>query len=191
LTAFVCDHCQRDFESEEARCPKCLKKRTVRERTDDASEVERVAAGEIEPSTRMGLQIGLVGTSLVVSMVLFGVMFWCLPELEQLRCVYPAGIGLSVGSIVSIRVAPRFAVEDPRPLIAYAGWLGLSALVGTSILVCGLLAIWMASEVSTFVTVVLAVVLWLGLAIPALGYYLRVVAGRESAEAERAPGKWR
>lgn len=191
MGAFVCDGCKRDFESEEARCPECLRKSTVREAKAWVSETEALAASDEEPSSRMGLQLGLIGLSLVVSLVLLAMYLSFDHTLSVLRGEYPAVIGLVMGSIVSLRMAPRFAIEDDHPLRAYAKWMGIAALVGTSVTIAGLLGTWMFADTSVALAVVVAVVLWLGAAIPAFNYGVRAVIAREKASPARPAGKWR
>jgi hypothetical protein len=191
LAAFHCSACTRDFEAEEGRCPKCLRKSTVREVEAEPGEVEALAAGEDTPSERPGLHLALIALSLVVSLAVLGLYLSSYETLTVLRGEWPAGIGLLLGSIVSVRIAPRFAVEEPRPLVTYALLMGLAFVVGTTVTVAGLLATWTLADVSIVLAVVVAIALWLSVAIPVFHYGVRMMAGREGAPPPRTTGKWR
>ena len=95
---------------------------------------------------------------------------------------------VAMGSIVALVFAPRAATTDARPLVTYLKWIAISALVGTSVMVAGLFATWMVADESVALAAVLAVVLWLGAAIPLVRYARRA---RKTAASERPAGKWR
>lgn len=191
MAAFHCSGCKRDFDAEEARCPKCLRKSTVRARSRELSEADALASSEGSPSERPGLYLGLIGLSLVLSLGLLGMYASSFRTLTLLRAEWPAAIGLLLGSVVSLRFAPRAAIDDPRPLLAYARWIGLAALVGSSVMIAGLFATWMLADVSIVLTILFGVVLWLAAAVPAFSYGLRALTAREGAIEPRPPGKWR
>ena len=109
----------------------------------------------------------------------------------MLRGEIPVAVGLVLGSILSLRVAPRFAVEDERPLPTYLLWMGIAGLVATSVMIVGIAATWMLADDSVVLAAVVALVLWLSLAIPAFNWGMRTMVAREKAQAPRPPGKWR
>ncbi len=185
MGAYACIRCQLDFVADEARCPKCLKKSTVRE---PGAEEEALADGETEPGTRTGLHLAFVGMSAAITLGLLFVGASFEAALESVRGIYPAGVGLLFGGVIAIRVAPRVAADDARPLVTYLGWLAVAGAVVLSTFAAGIVAIWMAADVSPILAGALAVILWLGGAIPVM----RALERRSVRPGpETAAKKWR
>ncbi len=190
MASFACDRCNREFEADEPRCPKCLRRTSVRTLGSE-KEAAALAAKEEEATWRPGLFVALLGLSLVISLSLLAVYLGSIDTLALLQAEVPAAVGLALGSIVSLRMAPRFAVEDAHPLLTYLRWLGVAALVGTSVTVAGVLAALMVADVSPFLAVLLGIALWLGVALPAFKFGLDRTVARERAPGASGTGKWR
>ena len=188
MAGLVCDRCQEAFDGNDGRCPKCMRKSAVRQRSSEPqTEAEALASGDGEPSTRTGLQFAFVGLSVVLSMVLGALTSSSMPDLARIGCEVPAAIGALATALVSIGVAPRLAIDEPHPWRTYLAWLGISGLTGASVSLAGLLAVLMVSDLAPVFTALVAVVLWLAMAIPAIGYARR----RETVSVARPSGKWR
>lgn len=184
---YVCERCG-PFESDDARCPKCLRKSSVREageRTSASDDAARLARGESATSPA-----GRRATALVIAVALSALLAsgvslaW--GGLGEARV--PAVVATVLGAIVWLRAALRDAPGEARPWAAFARHCAVGLGLALWAFVSGVLALATTADYSAPFTAAMGVVVFLGGVVPVL----RWMQAREARDEAPAPsGKWR
>jgi hypothetical protein len=182
MARFVCDRCKTTWDEGEARCPRCLRKTSVRTLDrESSSEAARLASGD--QSQTEGARRATALLVAIAANVASGIavsLAW--PTLTSLALVGPAAFAWAVAGASWIGAAvvgvPSWAVFGRRCAIAAA--LGAWAFVSTT------LALVSSSDLSAPFTVGLAAISF-GAGVVGCLWWMR---SRDEPD-EPPSGKWR
>lgn len=183
---FFCERCGQDFESVEARCPKCLRKSSVRSKSAPASlsEAARLATGDHAP-TSTGRRAAAFVVAIAMSAVLAALVMLAWNAFVRSGTVIPTIVAALVASAVWIRAALVDLEQEARPWLAFAKRCAIGLGLGVWAFVCGILALLAGSDLSVPFALAIGVVLFLGGVVPVLRWM-------QQAEEPKPPsGKWR
>lgn len=190
MAAFVCDRCALSFDAAEPRCPKCLRKSTVR-----PEGAAPLAAEAPPPEEAAGVPLGLRLTFLLAAcaewVAVAGVLVWAWDGLERVHLDVPAALSLLFGAATSIRLAARMEADAERPWVSFAKWTGGATLAAIWLFVSSTLALAMTRELSWMLSVIVALGIFFAGAVPAFTWAVRREMEAERAAAPPATGKWR
>ncbi len=184
---FVCERCGQAFESAEARCPKCLRKSSVREASERASSPEalRLASGD-RTQTSEGRRASALIVAIAGSAALAALLMLAWVQLERLSVLVPALIACTIAALAWIRAALTEGNEAARPWAAFALRCAVGLGLGAWAFVAGVIAIATTAGLSNAFTAAIGGLLFVGGVIPVLRWMKRA----EEAPT-RPPGKWR
>jgi hypothetical protein len=184
---FVCERCGQAFESSEARCPKCLRKSSVRGAAErgGSSEALQLAAGDHRPTSEARRATALV-SSIVGCAALCAPLMLAWTPLVALRIVVPAIVGAVVAGLAWIRGA-LVTGPDERSWAPFASRAGVGLALGMWAFGSGVIAVGTTSDLSVVFTLAIGVLVFFGGVIPVLGWLRQ----REDDAPPPTPGKWR
>jgi hypothetical protein len=164
---FFCERCAQDFESVEARCPKCLRKSSVQAKgaRTSTSEAARLAAGD-HTLTSSGRRAAALVTAIALSAALGAMVLLVWSPLTRSGTAVPAIVAALVASGLWIRAALLDLETDARPWVAFAKRCATGAGLGVWAFVCGILALLAGSDLSVPFAVAIGVLLFFGGVVP-------------------------
>jgi hypothetical protein len=181
MPAFVCDRCALTFDAAEPRCPKCLRKSTVR--AEGAPRPSTELAADEATGVPLGLRITFLLAACAQWVAIAGVLVWAWEGLARVHLDVPAALSFLFGAGTSIRLAGRMEADAARPWRSFAKWTGGATLAALWLFVSSVLALAMTRELSWVVAVIVALGIFFAGAVPAFTWALR-----REVEAERAAG---
>ena len=179
---FVCERCGTSFDGDDARCPKCLRKSSVRDTQARGapSEAMRLASGDLSQTStaRRGSALMLaVGFSTAIAIAIS--LAW--PGLVGYGIGLPSSIGASVSAGTFLYAALRD--DTDAPWRAFARRCGLGLGLGLWAFVSGTFALVSTGGLSAGLSLLIGAVVF------ASGI---IVVLRWTQPKEEAPsGKWR
>lgn len=184
---FVCARCGQEFESAEARCPKCLRKSTVQAKSGrgSASEIALLAQGDHSQSSAGRRAIALVA-ALTLSAGLGALVLLAWSRLVAAGIVVPTLAACAVSCALWIRAALIDGESDVRRWAAFGRRCALGAGLGVWALVAFVTALLATRGLSAFFAIGLGVVLFFGGVLPVLRWMQQ-----KEEPAKPQSGKWR
>lgn len=179
MARYACERCGAAFESDDARCPTCLRKSSVRAVLDsDDAEAMQLARGEQTPKLRA--RALAIGAALVIATLLTEL------AMRALEVFSPSSVGAAWSVATCALFWAALTTEPTRPWTSFARGTAIALLLGAWAFVSTALARAMGGGLSLLFTLVLAVCVFSGAVVPWLLW-----ARRREPETKPSPGKWR
>jgi hypothetical protein len=184
LARYVCDRCGTTFDAPAARCPKCLRKSTVRETSERSStDAVRLAAGDQSQSPAARRATALFAAVVLSALPAFAIaQSW--RTLVAFELTWPAIAAACIAAGAFVWTALGLTVSDRWA--SFASRCAVGAAIAVWAFFSGALALSMTDGISVGITLIAAVVLFGGGVVGVL----RWLEARDKTPAPPT-GKWR